>query len=168
MPSEAVWNEAVWFFISTAPITPACNSSATAPRLDDQASVRGDRLAKNSETRAGDAGRHRRLAHGLSIDRCEQLLHGARGRRPEALVETNGLGVFLADHGILPGKLRIARERFVDTARVAGVQRAGRMQWQQHLDFAGLLIQHFFARCHHGQPRSMPAAFSSSANFLRA
>ena len=50
--SEAVWNEAVWFFISTAPITPACNSSATAPRLADQASVRGDSLAKNSDIRA--------------------------------------------------------------------------------------------------------------------
>ena len=50
--SEAVWNEAVWFFISTAPITPACSSSATAPRLADQASVRGDSLAKNSDTRA--------------------------------------------------------------------------------------------------------------------
>src|SRR5947208_16760204 len=50
--SEAVWNEAVWFFISTAPITPACNNSATAPRLADQASVLGDRLAKKAVTRA--------------------------------------------------------------------------------------------------------------------
>src|ERR1700710_344899 len=50
--SEAVWNEAPWFFTSTAPIRPACNNSATAPSVADQASVRGDRLAKNSETRA--------------------------------------------------------------------------------------------------------------------
>jgi hypothetical protein len=50
--SEAVWNEAVWFFISTAPITPACNSSSTAPKLADQASVRGESLVKNSEIRA--------------------------------------------------------------------------------------------------------------------
>src|SRR3954468_16014700 len=50
--SEAVWNEAVWFFISTAPITPACNSSSTAPRLADQASVRGDSFVKNSEIHA--------------------------------------------------------------------------------------------------------------------
>jgi hypothetical protein len=42
------------------------------------------------------------------------------------------------------------------------------VEWQQHFDLAGLLIQHFFARCHHGQPRSMPAALSNSANFLRA
>src|SRR3954467_1750393 len=51
--NDAVWNGAlVWFLISTAPITPACNSSATAPRLADQASVRGERLAKNAEIRA--------------------------------------------------------------------------------------------------------------------
>src|SRR4051812_3539489 len=50
--SEAVWNDAVSFFIRTAPITPACNKSATAPRLADQASVRGDSRAKNSDTRA--------------------------------------------------------------------------------------------------------------------
>ena len=51
MLNDAVWYEAVWFFISTAPITPACNNSASAPRLADQASVRGDRLAKNPDTR---------------------------------------------------------------------------------------------------------------------
>src|SRR5450756_1608819 len=49
--NDAVWYVAVWFFISTAPITPACNNSASAPRLADQASVRGDRLAKNSAIR---------------------------------------------------------------------------------------------------------------------
>src|SRR4051794_8719576 len=50
--SEAVWNEAFSFFISTAPITPACNSKAIAPRLADQANVRGDSRAKNCDTRA--------------------------------------------------------------------------------------------------------------------
>jgi hypothetical protein len=35
-------------FTSTAPITPACNSSASAPRPADQASVRGERLVKNA------------------------------------------------------------------------------------------------------------------------
>ncbi len=52
MLNDAVWNEAFWFFTSTAPITPACNSSANAPRLADQASVRGERPAKNSAIRA--------------------------------------------------------------------------------------------------------------------
>src|SRR5882724_4419042 len=47
--NDAVWNAAFWFFISTAPITPACNSNASAPRLADQASVRGESLAKNPE-----------------------------------------------------------------------------------------------------------------------
>src|ERR1700755_3382465 len=50
--SDAVWNVLFWFFTSTAPITPACSSSATAPSVADQASVRGDRLAKNAERRA--------------------------------------------------------------------------------------------------------------------
>ena len=53
MLSEAVWNDACcWFFTSTAPITPACSNNASAPRLADQASVRGDSLAKNPEIRA--------------------------------------------------------------------------------------------------------------------
>src|SRR5471030_2943269 len=50
--NDAVWNGAFWFFTSTAPIKPACNNSANAPRLADQASVRGDRPAKNSDIRA--------------------------------------------------------------------------------------------------------------------
>src|SRR5216684_3066326 len=88
--NDAVWYEAVWFFTSTAPITPACNSSASAPRLADQASVRG--------------------------------------------------------------------ESFVDAAGIARIQGAGRMPWQQHFYSTGLLLQYFFAHCHYGQPRSMPAA----------
>src|SRR5258707_9963060 len=40
--NDAVWNESFCFVISTAPITPACNSSKSAPRLADQASVRGE------------------------------------------------------------------------------------------------------------------------------
>ena len=66
------------------------------------------------------------------------------------------------------GSVVMCHPGFVDAARIACVQGAGRVERQQHLDFAGLLIQHFFAHRHHGQPRSMPAAFSSSANFLRA
>src|SRR5258705_3172759 len=52
MLNDAVWYEAPWFFIRIAPITPACNNSASAPRLADHASVRGESLAKNSEIRA--------------------------------------------------------------------------------------------------------------------
>src|ERR1700757_4410281 len=51
MLSEAVWKvEPCWFLISTPPITAACNTSASAPRLADHASVRGERLAKKPET----------------------------------------------------------------------------------------------------------------------
>src|SRR5258708_32022396 len=44
--NDAVWYEAVWFFTSTAPITPAFSTSTSAARLADQASVRGERFAK--------------------------------------------------------------------------------------------------------------------------
>jgi len=90
----------------------------------DQATVRGDKPEKNSAIRVATRERHRRLAHGLSIDRIEQFLHGARGRCAQALVEVNGFGVFFPDHGILPGKLGIAGERLIDTARIARAQRA--------------------------------------------
>ena len=166
--SDAVWNEAGWFFISTAPITPACSNSASAPRLADQASVRGERLAKKPANRAAETERSRRPARRLRVDRRKQLLHGARRRRAEAFVEIDGLGIFLPDHGVLPGEFGIAGQRFLDAAGIARIQRAGRMPGQQHFDFTGLLLQHFLARCHHGQPRSTPAAFSSSASFLRA
>src|SRR5215213_2230652 len=45
---DAVWKLEVWYFVSTAPITPACNNSASAHRPADQASVRGDSLEKNA------------------------------------------------------------------------------------------------------------------------
>src|SRR6478609_10401704 len=50
--NEAVWYVADWFFTSTAPITAACSISARAARPADQASVRGERLAKNPVNRA--------------------------------------------------------------------------------------------------------------------
>src|SRR5580704_15726138 len=52
MLNDAVWKVEYWLFTSTAPITAACSTSATAARLADQASVRGDRLAKNPAKRA--------------------------------------------------------------------------------------------------------------------
>src|SRR5579863_241661 len=48
MLSDAVWNKAPWSFTSTVPITPACITSASAPKLADQASVRGESLAKKA------------------------------------------------------------------------------------------------------------------------
>src|SRR5260370_29831717 len=50
--SDAVWKEAFWFLTSIAPITPACNNNASAPRLADQANARGESLAKNPAIRA--------------------------------------------------------------------------------------------------------------------
>src|SRR5207253_9585673 len=73
--------------------------------------------------------RSRGTACWLSINRRKQLLHGARGRRTEAFVEMNGLGVLFPNNGILLGKLWIAGERFVDAAGIARIQGAGRMPW---------------------------------------
>src|SRR3984893_11585075 len=50
--TDAVWNEAFWFLTSIAPITLACNNTASAPRLADQASARGESLAKKPAIRA--------------------------------------------------------------------------------------------------------------------
>src|SRR6202020_2484044 len=52
-----VLNEAVSkvdgrLFISTAAMTPACKTSANAPKLADHANVRGERLAKKLANRA--------------------------------------------------------------------------------------------------------------------
>ena len=80
----------------------------------------------------------------------------------------NCSGVLFPNDGILLRKLGIAGQRFLNAAGLARVQRASRVERQQHFYFTGLLVQHFFAHRHHGQPRSTPAAFSSSANFLRA
>ena len=165
--NDAVWKVEVWFLTSTAPITPACNNSASAPRLADQASVRGERLAKKPATRAerlSDAVGRR--AGSASI--AEQLLHGARRRRAEAFVEMDGLGEFFADHGILPGEFGIAGQRFLDFSGIPRIERTGRVPRQQQFDLARFRLDYFSARSHHGQPRSIPAALSSSANFLRA
>jgi hypothetical protein len=77
----------------------------------------------------------------------------------------NGLGIFFADDGILPGQFGVAGKRFIDAARIARVQRAGRMEWQQHFDFAGFLISRF-PLPPSGQPRRPGAAFAFG-QFLR-
>src|ERR1700679_3458510 len=167
MLNDAVWNEVGWF-VTSVPITPACNRSTSAPRLDDQASVRGDRLAKNPAIRAEMLGDSDGLAAGPGPLRPKQFPHGARGRRAQGFIEIDGLGVLFPDRRVLPGKLGIAGQRLIDPAGIARIERTGRMPGQQHFYFTGILFQHFLAHCHHGQPRSMPAALSSSANFLPA
>src|ERR1700754_5202253 len=50
--SDAVWNVPPCCFAKIAPMTPACSNSASAPSTAEYATARGDRLAKNSATRA--------------------------------------------------------------------------------------------------------------------
>jgi hypothetical protein len=121
----------------------------SAPRLAGKGSTGGDRVVKNSEIRAeilGNADAHR-----LCVDRHKQLLHGARGRCTKAFVEINGLGVFLADDGVLLGKGGLAGERFLDAPAIARIQRADRVPGQQHFYLAGPLLQDLVRR-HYGQP----------------
>src|ERR1700692_2039051 len=72
--NDAVWKVEVWVFTSTAPITPACNNSASAPRPADQASVRGERRAKKPATRAERIRDARRRRGGPARGRAEHLL----------------------------------------------------------------------------------------------
>src|SRR5947208_181717 len=65
-----------------------------------------------------------------------------------------------------PCKLTVARNRALDALAIAAAQRAGRMPWQQGLDL--LALGRLSANRIHGQPLSIPAAFSSSASLLRA
>src|SRR5262249_42603059 len=110
------------------------------------------------------AAHRRRGAFGL--DRGEQLLHGARRRHAERLVELDGLLLLLAHQRQAPGELAVVRNRTLDPLAVAAAQRAGGMPRQESFDL--LALGRFFAYRVHGQPLSIPAAFSSSANLLRA
>jgi len=64
------------------------------------------------------------------------------------------------------GRLDDADERTFDALGVAAAQRAGCMPRQEILDL--LAVASLFAHRVHGQPLSIPSAFSSSANRLRA
>ena len=159
--------EAPCSLTTTLVITAACTRIATAAAVADQASVRGVKLDRNSEMRLAEveralAARRTRL---LGIDRGEQLLHGARRRRTERLVEVDRLGQLLADEVVAPRKFAIACKRLLDAIGVTAAQRPGGMPRQQSFDLMALWL---FIDHVHGQPLSIPAALSSSASRLRA
>jgi hypothetical protein len=66
----------------------------------------------------------------LGINCGEQLLHGARRRYAERLVEVNRLRKLLADEVIPPREFGVARERLLDAIGVAAAERPRRMPWQ--------------------------------------
>src|SRR5262249_48065193 len=100
----------------------------------------------------------------LSVDRGEQLLHGARRRRTERLIEVDCLGPLLADEIIVACEFALASKRLFDAIGVAAAQRPCRVPRQQSFDLMALFIDRV-----HNQPRSIPSTYhSSSASRLRA
>src|SRR6516164_8836333 len=78
----------------------------------------------------------------LGINGGEQLLHGARRRYAERLVEVNRLCKLLADEVIAPREFGVVRERLLNAIGVAAAQRPRRMPRQQGLDLASLFLVH--------------------------
>jgi hypothetical protein len=68
-----------------------------------------------------------RLTCLLGIDCGEELLHGARRRCTERLVEADRLRKLLADEVIAPREFAVDCKRLLDAIRVAAAQRPRRM-----------------------------------------
>src|SRR5262245_13231516 len=66
----------------------------------------------------------------FSIDRSEQLFHGTRRLRAEALVELDRLREFLPNEFVAPRKFAVLGKRPLDTLGVTAIQRSGCMPWQ--------------------------------------
>ena len=122
---------------------PACSRIAIAAALADQASVRGDRLEKNSP-RGAEVERGSRTTVGLGVDRDEQFFHRTRGGRAQSLIEMDGLAEFLAHQRVAASKLRIAGKRLFDALGVAAAQRPCRMPRQELFDCRCALL---FSSC---------------------
>ena len=67
----------------------------------------------------------------LNINCGEQLLHGARRRYAERLVEVDRLHKLLADEVIALREFAVVRERLLNAIGVAAAQRPRRMPRQQ-------------------------------------
>src|SRR5262249_29352098 len=96
----------------------------------------------------------------LGMDRGEQLLHRARQRRAERLVEVDGLRKLLADEIIAPREFAVVCKRLLDAIGVAAAQRPCRVPRQQSLDLMALWL--FIDRAH-SQPRSIRSIYESSS-----
>src|SRR5712671_734375 len=153
------------------------HDAADQARLEqDHQRGRGARISQRAGCETGEELRDARaqiegeaglaLERALGVDRREQLFHGACRGGAQALVEVDGLGELLA-HQVEPtDELLVARQRALDALGVAAAQRPGGMPRQETFDL--LVVVRLFAHRVHGQPLSIPAACSSSDNFLRA
>ena len=152
---------------TTVVITAACTRIATAAAVADHASVRGVKLARNSEMRppkSNDRWRRGARASSASIAANSFSIARADGRT-ERFVEVDRLRKLLADEVIAPRELAVTGDRLLDTIGVAAIQRSRCMPRQESLDLMALWL---FIDHVHGQPLSIPAALSSSASRLRA
>src|SRR5262249_52277274 len=96
----------------------------------------------------------------LGIDRGEQLLHGARRRRAQRLVDVDGPRKLLAAARIAPREFAGGRKRLPAGIGVAAAQRPCRVRRQQSLDLMALWL--FIDRAH-SQPRSIRSIYESSS-----
>ena len=91
-------------------------------------------------------------------------LLGRRGT--EGFVEADRLDQVLTDRLVLGGEVRVAGKRLLDLQRLTPAESARRMPRQKGFDLFAL--GRFVLDHRHGQPRSTPAALSSSPNRFRA
>src|SRR5262249_55010630 len=91
----------------------------------------------------------------LGVDGGEQLLHGARRRPTERLVEVDGLRKLFAHEIIAPRELAVACKRLLDAIGVAVAERPCRVPRQQSFDLVALWL---LVDRVHAQPLSVPAA----------
>jgi hypothetical protein len=101
----------------------------------------------------------------LGVDRGEQLLHCARRRRTERLIEMDRLGKLLTDEIITARQFAVAGKRLFYAIGVAATERPCRVPRQKRFNLVALRL---LTNRVHGQPLSIPAALSSSASRLRA
>jgi hypothetical protein len=107
---------------------------------------------------AGASARCQSHSPAIRVDRREQLLQRTYRRHTKPFVEIHGGGMFVSNRRILPCEIGVRSKRVVNHAGIACIQRAVCVPGQQHFDFTGHSFSQSIAHCHHGQPRSTPAA----------
>jgi hypothetical protein len=139
---------------------------ATMPRPRSTRLLRFGRAAHSSSVKggpflvvtAGASARCQPHSTAIRVDRREQLLQGTYRRHTKPFVEINGGGMFVPNRRKFPCEIGVRSKRLVNHAGIARIQRAVCVPRQQHFDFTWHSFSQSIAHCHHGQPRSTPAA----------
>ena len=117
--------------------------------------MRGEKPVDEIGEPGAEIERHLRLARRLGVDLGEQLLHRARRRRTQRLVEADGFAQLFADHFVAGGEFVVVGERLLDAGGVAAGQRAGGMPRQEEFDVLRKLLGFVLHSC------SWPTSFNS-------